>query len=141
VVLDAGVPDREHLGRQAAFSACAPKAPSTTAASAARPPAARKSFAPVVIAILRDKIANPSNPRYKHVAQIVIPSVARLKEWVGREVAVTDWFTVSQERIDAFAGATEDDQWIHVDRKRAAEESPYGTTVAHGFLTLSSCRT
>jgi len=71
------------------------------------------------------------------VAQIVIPSVARLKEWVGREVAVTDWFTVSQERIDAFAGATEDDQWIHVDRKRAAEESPYGTTVAHGFLTLS----
>jgi len=71
------------------------------------------------------------------VAQIVIPSVARLKEWVGREVAVTDWFTVSQDRIDAFAGATEDDQWIHVDRKRAAEESPYGTTVAHGFLTLS----
>ena len=71
------------------------------------------------------------------MAQIVIPSVARLKEWVGKEVAVTDWFTVSQERIDAFAAATEDDQWIHVDRKRAAEESPYGTTVAHGFLTLS----
>jgi len=73
----------------------------------------------------------------QHVAQIVIPSVARLKEWVGREVAVTDWFTVSQERIDAFAGATEDHQWIHVDRKHAAEESPYGTTVAHGFLSLS----
>lgn len=68
---------------------------------------------------------------------IVIPSVARLKERVGEEVAVTDWFTVSQERIDAFAGATEDHQWIHVDRRRAAEESPYGTTVAHGFLTLS----
>jgi len=71
------------------------------------------------------------------VAQIVIPSVARLKEWVGREVAVTDWFTVSQERIDAFAAATEDHQWIHVDRGRAARESPYGTTVAHGFLSLS----
>ena len=68
---------------------------------------------------------------------IVIPSIARLKEWTGKEVAVTDWFTVSQERIDAFAGATEDHQWIHVDRERAAEESPYGTTVAHGFLTLS----
>ena len=68
---------------------------------------------------------------------IVVPSVARLKEWVGQEVAVTDWFTVSQERIDAFAGATEDHQWIHVDRERAAAQSPYGTTVAHGFLTLS----
>ena len=68
---------------------------------------------------------------------IVIPSVARLKERVGEEVAVTDWFTVSQERIDAFAGATQDHQWIHVDRERAARESPYGTTVAHGFLSLS----
>jgi len=71
------------------------------------------------------------------VTAIVIPGVAGLREWVGQEVAVTDWFTVSQERIDGFAGATEDHQWIHVDRKRAAEESPYGTTVAHGFLTLS----
>jgi len=71
------------------------------------------------------------------VTPIVIPSIARLKEWTGKEVAVTDWFAVSQERIDAFAGATEDHQWIHVDRERAAEESPYGTTVAHGFLTLS----
>jgi acyl dehydratase len=55
---------------------------------------------------------------------------------VGREVAVSDWFTISQDRIDRFAGATEDRQWIHVDRA-AARESPYGTTVAHGFLTLS----
>ena len=50
---------------------------------------------------------------------------------------MTDWLTVSQERIDAFAGATQDHQWIHVDRERAARESPYGTTVAHGFLSLS----
>jgi acyl dehydratase len=50
---------------------------------------------------------------------------------------VSDWFTVSQERIDEFAAATGDDQWIHVDRERAARESPYQTTVAHGFLTLS----
>jgi len=71
------------------------------------------------------------------VARIVIPGIARLKEWVGKELAVTDWLAVSQERIDAFADATEDHQWIHVDRGRAARESPYGTTVAHGFLTLS----
>jgi len=71
------------------------------------------------------------------MAKIVIPSVDRLKEWIGKEVAVSDWFAVTQERIDAFAAATEDDQWIHVDRERAARESPYATTVAHGFLTLS----
>jgi len=71
------------------------------------------------------------------VTKIVIPSVARLKDWVGKEVALTDWLTVTQERIDSFAAASGDDQWIHVDRARAARESPYGTTVAHGFLTLS----
>lgn len=71
------------------------------------------------------------------MTRIVIPSVARLKDWVGKEVALTDWLTVTQERIDAFAAASGDDQWIHVDRQRAARESPYGTTVAHGFLTLS----
>jgi len=70
------------------------------------------------------------------VTKIVIP-VARLKDWVGKEVALTDWLTVTQERIDTFAAASGDDQWIHVDRERAARESPYGTTVAHGFLTLS----
>ncbi len=69
--------------------------------------------------------------------KIVIPGIDRLKDWVGKEVAVTDWVEVTQERIDEFAGATGDDQWIHVDRERSARESPYGTTVAHGFLTLS----
>src|SRR5712691_10041294 len=87
------------------FSACAPKAPSATARSAAMPPAARKSFAPVVIAILRDKIESPSNSTLQQVARIVIPGVAGLKDWVGKELAVTDWLTVSQERIDAFADA------------------------------------
>jgi acyl dehydratase len=71
------------------------------------------------------------------MAKIVIPGIDRLKEWVGKEVAVTDWLPVSQEHIDEFADATGDDQWIHVDRERAARESPYRTTVAHGFLTLS----
>ena len=71
------------------------------------------------------------------MTKIVIPSVPQLKDWVGKEVALTDWLTVTQERIDSFAAASGDDQWIHVDRERAARESPYGRTVAHGFLTLS----
>lgn len=60
----------------------------------------------------------------------------RLQALVGSEVGVSDWFVVDQDRIDAFADATEDHQWIHVDPQRAAE-GPFGTTIAHGFLTLS----
>src|SRR5271156_1003823 len=60
-----------------------------------------------------------------------------MKDFVGREIAVTDWLTVTQERINLFAEATEDRQWIHIDRDRAAKESPFKTTIAHGFLTLS----
>jgi acyl dehydratase len=60
-----------------------------------------------------------------------------LRECSGREIAVTEWLEITQERINQFADATEDHQWIHVDRERAQRESPYGTTVAHGFLTLS----
>jgi acyl dehydratase len=55
---------------------------------------------------------------------------------VGRELGPTDWVTLTQERIDAFAAATDDHQWIHVDRERAAA-GPFGTTIAHGYLTLS----
>jgi acyl dehydratase len=57
---------------------------------------------------------------------------------VGRELGPTSWLDVTQERIDAFAAATSDPQWIHVDPERAAE-GPFGTTIAHGFLTLSLC--
>lgn len=60
----------------------------------------------------------------------------KLKAMIGREVGLSDWFTVTQERIDAFAAATEDRQWIHVDPERAAR-GPLGGTVAHGFLLLS----
>ena len=56
---------------------------------------------------------------------------------VGQEVVVSDWIEVTQERIDRFADATGDHQWIHVDVERARRESPFGTTIAHGFLTLS----
>jgi acyl dehydratase len=68
---------------------------------------------------------------------LVIETPRSLKDFIGREIAVTDWFTVTQERIRQFAEVTQDRQWIHVDRERAQKESPYGTTVAHGFMTLS----
>src|SRR5215210_4353744 len=60
-----------------------------------------------------------------------------LKAAVGTEVGVSDWIEVTQERIDQFARATGDDQWIHVDVARAERESPTGTTIAHGMLILS----
>lgn len=63
-------------------------------------------------------------------------NLRKLKAMVGREVGLSDWLVVTQERIDAFAAATEDRQWIHVDPERAAG-SPLGGTVAHGFLLLS----
>ena len=63
--------------------------------------------------------------------------VAGLGEHLGAEVAVSDWIAVTQERIDRFAAATGDHQWIHVDPERAAAELPAGTTIAHGFLTLA----
>lgn len=56
---------------------------------------------------------------------------------IGQEVGVSNWITVDQDMIDAFAEITHDDQWIHVDPERAAAESPFGGTIAHGFLTLS----
>ena len=64
-------------------------------------------------------------------------SIAALRDHVGREVATSDWLAVSQDRINQFAEATEDRQWIHVDPERAARESPFEETIAHGFLTLS----
>ncbi len=69
-------------------------------------------------------------------ALVEIESLDALERLVGREVAVSDWIEVTQQRIDRFAEATEDYQWIHVDTERA-KASPMGGTIAHGFLTLS----
>jgi len=66
-----------------------------------------------------------------------IESIAKLRDYVERDVAVSDWIEVSQERINQFAESTDDRQWIHVDPERAARESPFKETIAHGFLTLS----
>lgn len=68
---------------------------------------------------------------------VKIASIDSLKDSIGREIAMSDWIVVTQERIAEFAEATGDRQWIHLDRERAEKESPYGTTIAHGFLTLS----
>ncbi len=67
----------------------------------------------------------------------VIESFDQLRQMVGQEVGVSEWVEVSQERVNAFADATDDQQWIHVDPERANVDSPYRSTVAHGFLTLS----
>ena len=64
-------------------------------------------------------------------------SMTNLDEWVGKELGISDWLLVDQQRIDEFARCTGDDQWIHVDVARANKESPFGSPVAHGYLTLS----
>jgi acyl dehydratase len=63
-------------------------------------------------------------------------SIVELEPFVGQEIAVSDWVVIDQTRIDRFAEATDDHQWIHIDPAKAAK-GPFGTTVAHGFLTLS----
>src|SRR5271154_2819204 len=68
---------------------------------------------------------------------LILESLQSLKDYVGREIAVTGWLRITQERIDQYAEATGDRQWIHIDPERARRESPYGATIAHGFLTLS----
>jgi len=64
-------------------------------------------------------------------------SLAEMRDLVGQEVAVSDWVDVTQERVNLFADATDDHQWIHVDLERCQRESPFGGPIAHGFLTLS----
>lgn len=68
---------------------------------------------------------------------ISFDTIDALRPHVGHEVATSDWLHVAQPRIDAFAEASDDRQWIHTDPARAARESPFGATVAHGFLTLA----
>lgn len=66
-----------------------------------------------------------------------IKSLDELKSLIGQEVAISDWLSMPQERINQFADATNDHQWIHLDTERAKQESPFRNTIAHGFLTLS----
>ena len=64
-------------------------------------------------------------------------TISSIQDLVGQEIGVTNWIAIDQERINAFADCTGDHQWIHVDVERCAQESPFGKTIAHGYLTLS----
>ena len=67
----------------------------------------------------------------------IVKNVEELRSLVGQELGVSEWIEISQDRIDKFAEATGDHQWIHINVERAKKELPGGTTIAHGFLTLS----
>jgi acyl dehydratase len=68
---------------------------------------------------------------------LVVGGIDELRDLIGKPIGPSDWVEVSQDRIDKFAEVSGDDQWIHVDAERAERESPFGTTIAHGNLTLS----
>jgi len=68
---------------------------------------------------------------------ISFANIEELKTVVGQEVGISDWVKIEQSQIQAFADVTNDQQWIHTDVSRSQKESPYGTTVAHGYFTLS----
>jgi acyl dehydratase len=67
----------------------------------------------------------------------IFDGIAAVRDAVGEHLGYSDWLEITQDRIDQFADATGDHQWIHVDVERAANESPFGSTIAHGYLTLS----
>ena len=71
------------------------------------------------------------------MAQTTVDGVEGLQGLVGQHIGYSDWVEISQERVNQFADATGDHQWIHVDPERAAKESPFGGAIAHGYLTLS----
>ena len=71
------------------------------------------------------------------MSKVIIRSLAELEQYVGQELGVSPYHTITQEQIDQFALATLDHQWIHTDPARAATESPFKATIAHGYLTLS----
>ncbi len=71
------------------------------------------------------------------MSKLIINSFKEFEEYIGKELGVSDYLTVTQEQINLFADATLDHQWIHVDEERAKKESPYGMTIAHGYLNLS----
>jgi acyl dehydratase len=71
------------------------------------------------------------------MAARILQSIEEIQALAGHEVGVSDWIEVGQDRIAQFAEATDDHQWIHLDAERAATESPYESTIAHGFLSLS----
>ena len=79
-----------------------------------------------------------SEVQSEHMAgPTIVPDIPSIKNYVDRPLGTTDWVTIDQAKIDAFAEATGDRQWIHVDVERAKRESPFASTIAHGYLTLA----
>lgn len=73
----------------------------------------------------------------KKMAQVIIKNYQDFEKYVGKEIGLTSYLTITQEQINQFADATLDHQWIHTDPERAKKESPFGATIAHGYLTVS----
>jgi acyl dehydratase len=71
------------------------------------------------------------------MAKLILKNIEALKQYIGKELGVSDWHLVTQSEINMFADATGDHQWIHVDVERAKRESPFGGPIAHGYYTLS----
>ena len=71
------------------------------------------------------------------MSKLIINSYEDFEQWVGKQLGISDYLEIPQERINLFADATLDHQWIHVDTERAKEESPFKSTIVHGYLTLS----
>jgi acyl dehydratase len=96
-------------------------------------PARKSTHPPAEVAV---RAAGPSS-RLAAVAAVEVTGIDELKGLIGKEIGPGDWREVTQQDIDDFARLSGDDQWIHVDVDRAKRESPFGTTIAHGNLTLS----
>lgn len=71
------------------------------------------------------------------MSKVTIKSFEELENLVGQELGISEWHSISQQQINLFADATIDHQWIHTDAEKAKKESPFGDTIAHGYLTLS----
>ncbi|MDX1627206.1 MAG: MaoC family dehydratase [Fulvivirga sp.] len=71
------------------------------------------------------------------MSKIIIGSHKEFEEYLGKEIGVSDYLQITQEQINKFADATLDHQWIHIDPERAKDDSPFGTTIAHGYLAVS----
>ena len=84
------------------------------------------------------RLTRPEIQEEEQMAEpLKIPDVATLPDFEGRDLGTTEWRVIDQTMIDAFANATGDHQWIHIDPARAEKESPFGSTVAHGYLTIA----
>jgi len=77
------------------------------------------------------------NVNKRSMGKLIINSYQEFEQYAGKELGVSDYLKITQEQINRFADATLDHQWIHVDTERVKKESPYGTTIAHGYLSIS----